>query len=98
MPTAIGTSAPSSVPFTLPVHQFNADGASSKLQSLFTKQSKVAEVIKGILGRELTGKELRGTFALEDLIDKECSMLVLQSKSKTGAVYGNVEQVFPSLI
>jgi hypothetical protein len=59
-----------------------------------TKQSKLAEVIEGILGRELTAKELQGGFDLENLIDKECSILVLQSKSKTGAVYSNVERVF----
>jgi hypothetical protein len=59
-----------------------------------TKQSKLAEVIEGILGRELNTKELQGGFDLEDLIDKECSILVLQSKSKTGAVYSNVERVF----
>jgi hypothetical protein len=54
----------------------------------------MAEVIEGILGRELNTKELQGGFDLEDLIDKECSILVLQSKSKTGAVYSNVERVF----
>ena len=59
-----------------------------------SKQSKLAEVIEGILGRELTDKELQGGFDLEDLIDKECNILVLQSKSKTGAVYSNVERVF----
>ena len=59
-----------------------------------TPQSKLAEVIEGILGRSLTDKELQGGFDLEDLIDKECNILVLQSKSKTGAVYSNVERVF----
>ena len=46
------------------------------------------------MGRSLTDKELQGGFDLEVLIDKECSILVLQSKSKTGAVYSNVERVF----
>ena len=59
-----------------------------------TRQSKLAEVIEGMLGRDLTDKELQGGFDLEDLIDKECSILVLQSKSKTGTVYSNVERVF----
>jgi len=59
-----------------------------------TKQSKLAEVIEGMLGRDLTDKELREGFDLEDLLGKECSILVLQSKSKTGAVYSNVERVF----
>ena len=59
-----------------------------------TRQSKLAEVIEGMLGRPLSDKELRDGFDLEDLIDKECSILVLQSKSKSGAVYSNVERVF----
>ena len=59
-----------------------------------TRQSKLVEVIEGMTGRELTDMELQGGFDLEDLIDKECSILVLQSKSKTGAVYSNVERVF----
>jgi len=59
-----------------------------------TKQSKLAEVIEGMLGRDLTDKEIQGGFDLEDLLDRECNILVLQSKSKTGAVYSNVERVF----
>ncbi len=59
-----------------------------------TRQSKLAEVIEGITGRELTDKELTGGFDLEELIDVTCNILVLQSKSKTGAVYSNVERVF----
>ena len=47
-----------------------------------------------MLGRELTDKELRDGFDLEDLLNRECSILVLQSRSKTGAVYSNVERVF----
>lgn len=61
-----------------------------------TRQSKLAEVIVGLTGRELTDKELAGGFDLEELIDVTCNILVLQSKSKTGAVYSNVERVFQS--
>jgi hypothetical protein len=59
-----------------------------------TKQSKLAEVIEAMLGRDLTDKELRDGFDLDELLDRECSILVLQSKSKSGAVYSNVERVF----
>jgi hypothetical protein len=59
-----------------------------------TRQSKLAEVIEGITGRELTDKELQGGFDLDELLDAACNILVLQSKSKTGAVYSNVERVF----
>ena len=59
-----------------------------------TKQSKLAEVIEGMMGRDLTDKEIRDGFDLETLLNKECNILVIQSKSKTGVVYSNVEQVF----
>ncbi len=80
--------------FTIQGGQFAGEKVMRSTAPQLTKQSKLAEVIEGILGRELNAKELQGGFDLEDLIDKECSILVLQSKSKTGAVYSNVERVF----
>ena len=80
--------------FTIQGGQFDGERVMRSTAPQLTKQSKLAEVIEGILGRELNAKELQGGFDLEDLIDKECSILVLQSKSKTGAVYSNVERVF----
>ena len=61
-----------------------------------TRQSKLAEVITGVLGRELTEKELQGGFDLEELIDMACNILVITSKSRTGVTYSNVERVFAS--
>ena len=80
--------------FTIQGGQFDGERVMRSTAPQLSKQSKLAEVIEGILGRALTDKELQGGFDLEDLIDKECSILVLQSKSKTGAVYSNVERVF----
>ena len=80
--------------FTIQGGQFDGERVMRSTAPQLTKQSKLAEVIEGILGRELTDKELQGGFDLDELIDKECSILVLQSKSKTGAVYSNVERVF----
>ena len=80
--------------FTIQGGQFDGERVMRSTAPQLSKQSKLAEVIEGILGRDLTDKELQGGFDLEDLIDKECSILVLQSKSKTGAVYSNVERVF----
>ena len=80
--------------FTIQGGQFDGERVMRSTAPQLSKQSKLAEVIEGILGRELTDKELQGGFDLEDLIDKECNILVLQSKSKAGAVYSNVERVF----
>lgn len=80
--------------FTINGGRFDGEKVMRSTAPQLTKQSKLTEVIEGILGRELTDKELQGGFDLEDLIDKECTILVLQSRSKTGAVYSNVERVF----
>ena len=80
--------------FTISGGQFDGERVMRSTAPQLSKQSKLAEVIEGILGRELNAKELQGGFDLEELIDRECSILVLQSKSKTGAVYSNVERVF----
>mgnify|MGYP000673864711 FL=1 len=80
--------------FTIQGGQFDGERVMRSTAPQLSKQSKLAEVIEGILGRDLTDKELQGGFDLDELIDKECSILVLQSKSKTGAVYSNVERVF----
>jgi hypothetical protein len=59
-----------------------------------TQQSKLAQVVEGVLGRSLTDKEFQVGIDLEALLGLECQILVLQSRSKTGAVYSNVERVF----
>jgi hypothetical protein len=80
--------------FTIQGGQFDGKRVMRSTAPQLSKQSKLAEVIEGILGRELTDKELQGGFDLDELIDKECSILVLQSKSKAGVTYSNVERVF----
>ena len=80
--------------FTIQGGQFDGERVMRSTAPQLSKQSKLAEVIEGILGRELTDKELLGGFDLDELIDKECNILVLQSKSKAGVTYSNVERVF----
>jgi hypothetical protein len=46
------------------------------------------------MGRELKQAELAGGIDIEELIGSKCQILVLLSKSKTGAIYSNVERVF----
>ena len=56
---------------------------------------KLADVIRGMLGRELTADEISKGMDVELLVGSECNVLVLQSKGKNGAVYSNIERVFP---
>ena len=80
--------------FTIQGGQFDGERVMRSTAPQLSKQSKLAEVIEGILGRELTDKELQGGFDLDELLDAACNILMLQSRSKTGAVYSNVERVF----
>lgn len=80
--------------FTIQGGQFDGHKVLRSTAPQLTKQSKLTEVIEGILGRELTATELQGGFDLDELLGRECSILVLKSKSKTGAVYSSVERVF----
>lgn len=59
-----------------------------------TRQSKLAEVLEGLLGRSLTMEELQGGIDVEALVGSKCQILVLQAKSRNGATYSNVERVF----
>ena len=80
--------------FTVKGGQFDGLTVMRSTAPQLTKQSKLAQVIEGVLGRELVAKEIGAGFDIEQLIDRECNILVLQSKSKTGAIYSNVERVF----
>ena len=82
--------------FTILSGPFKGEKVLRSTAPQLTRQSKLAEVIEGITGRELTDKELQGGFDLDELLDAACNILVLQSRSKTGAVYSNVERVFQS--
>jgi hypothetical protein len=59
-----------------------------------SKLSKLAQVVEGVLGRDLTDAELSQGIDLGVVVGKPCQILVLQSKSKSGVVYSNVERVF----
>lgn len=57
--------------------------------------SKLADVLRGLLGRDLAPTELENGIDVEKLVGTECGVMVLQSKSKNGNTYSNVERVFP---
>jgi hypothetical protein len=80
--------------FTIQGGQFDGSKVMRSTAPQLTRQSKLAEVIKGIAGRPLTEKELAKGINLDQFIGTDCSILVLQSRSKAGAVYSNVEKVF----
>lgn len=56
---------------------------------------KLADVLRGLLGRDLAPTELENGIDIEKLVGTECGVMVLQSKSKNGNTYSNVERVFP---
>lgn len=56
---------------------------------------KLADVLRGLLGRDLTPDEYRSGVDVEALVGVVCNVLVLSAKSKNGTVYSNVERIFP---
>jgi hypothetical protein len=56
---------------------------------------KLADVLRGLLGRDLKPAETDGGIDVEKLIGTECSVLVLTGKGKNGNTYSNVERIFP---
>ena len=61
---------------------------------VLTAKSKLAEVLNGLLGRELTIDEINSGYDVDTLVGKDCNVLVLNNKGKNGAVYSNVERIF----
>jgi hypothetical protein len=55
----------------------------------------LADTLRGILGRELTAEELTKGIDVDALVGTQCGVMVMQSKNKTGAVYSNVQRIFP---
>jgi hypothetical protein len=61
---------------------------------VLTAKSKLAEVIEGVLGRELTNNEINSGYDVAQLVGKACNVFVLNSKSKNGVIYSNVERIY----
>lgn len=59
-----------------------------------TPQSKLAEVIRGLLGRDLTDHECEQGFDPESLIGRQCWILVQQAKNKSGVAFSNIDRIF----
>lgn len=59
-----------------------------------TPQSKLAELLRGLVGREVDSMDMECGFDLETLVGTECQVIVRQAQGKNGKVYSNVEGVF----
>lgn len=59
-------------------------------------KGKLADVLRGLLGRDLTETELESGLDVEKLVGTICNVMVLKSKGKDGATYSNVERIFPA--
>jgi hypothetical protein len=80
--------------FTILSGQYKGEKVMRSTAPQLTRQSKLSEVITGVIGRELTEKELENGYDLEELVDQACNILVITSKSRAGVTYSNVERVF----
>ena len=65
---------------------------------VLSSKSKLAEVLVGLFGRDLTPQEITGGIDLETLVGTSCKVLVLRARSRNGAVYSNVERVLPTSV
>lgn len=80
--------------FTLHGTEVEGKAVMRSTNPVLTAKSKLAEVLNGLLGRELTHDEINNGYDVTKLVGKDCNVLVLNSKGKNGAVYSNVERIF----
>ena len=59
-----------------------------------SENSKLANILQGLMGRGLEDQELIQGVNYDDLIGTECRVLVAQSKTKSGRAFSNIEQIF----
>ena len=87
------------VGFEFILHGKGVEGAAvmRSTNTELTSKSKLAEVLNGLLGRELSDAEIHKGYDIEQLVGKDCNVLVLNSKSKNGAIYSNIERIFQAV-
>ena len=59
-----------------------------------SRESRLAATIQGLLGRELTDKELHEGIDLFSLVGIKCKVVVLKKTISTGNPHSNIVQVF----
>ena len=80
--------------FTLKGGQLDSQKIMRSTGTNLTAQSKLADLLQGLLGRTLEDQELMQGIDTNGLVGTDCNVLVLQAKTKAGQAYSNVEQVF----
>jgi len=60
----------------------------------YSRESRLAATIQGLLGRELTDKELHEGIDLFSLVGIKCKVVVLKKTTGPGPPYSNIVQVF----
>ena len=77
--------------FTLHGSSVEGEKVMRSTNPVLTAKSKLAEVITGMTGKELTNDEIAKGVDVEQLLGKDCTVLVLSSK---GSTYSNIERIF----
>lgn len=72
--------------FTLHGKDVEGKAVMRSTNPVLTAKSKLAEVLNGLLGRELTSDEINSGYDVDKLVGKDCNVLVLNNKGKNGAV------------
>ncbi|MCP4127370.1 MAG: hypothetical protein GY753_09940 [Gammaproteobacteria bacterium] len=80
--------------FTIQGGAHDGDKVMRSTSPHLTPKSKLAGLLRGLLGRDLSQAEAEMGFDIEDLVGVECNVLVSQGRGKSGQVYTNVESVF----
>ena len=80
--------------FTLLGGQLDGQRVMQSTSPNLSAQSKLAELLQGLLGRELDDQELMQGIDADGLVGTDCNVLVLQTRAKSGQFYSNVEKVF----
>ena len=60
----------------------------------YSRESRLAATIQGLLGRELTDKELHEGIDLFSLVGIKCKVVVLKKTTGPGPPHSNIVQVF----
>jgi hypothetical protein len=80
--------------FTLQGGQLDGQKVMRSTSPNLSAQSKLTDLLQGLLGRTLEDQELMRGLDARSLVGTDCNVLVLQARVKSGKTYSNVERVF----